>query len=435
LREHDVVSCRDVSKTYRTETGAVAALRDVDVAVPAGSVAAFVGRSGCGKSTLLRLLAGLDGPDAGAIAVAGKDVVALRGRALRTYRRECVTYVAQRAAASLVPHLTVREQLDGADAGLAGALGLAARVDARVDQLSGGEQARAALAVALARRTPLLLLDEPTAELDRASARLVIGALQAAAGEGRTVIVATHDSDLLELATMTVDLAPPHAPASHTRRASVPGDAPAVLAVRDLTKTYDGVAVVDEASLELHRGELGVVLGRSGSGKSTLLMALGGWLRADAGVVEHIGGAAATPRWDRLAYLAQRFALLPELTVRENVELPLRIALVRDAERVTTLLERLALDELAERRPDEASIGQQQRAALARALVRSPAVLLVDEPTSHQDAASAELVWNALTAAADGGTACLVATHEESAALRADRVWRIVDGRVSAADD
>lgn len=138
------------------------------------------------------------------------------------------------------------------------------------------------------------------------------------------------------------------------------------------------------------------------------------------------------PAWDALAYLAQRFALLPELTVRENVELPLRLAHLPGGAPVDSLFERLALAELAERRPDEISIGQQQRAALARALVCSPTVLLADEPTSHQDAASAELVWDALAAAADAGTACLVATHDDEAAPRGDRVWHIADGRVAA---
>jgi len=417
-----------VAKSYVTETGSVAALRSIDLAVGRGGIAALVGPSGSGKSTLLRLLAGLDLPDAGAIEVEAHEVTALHGAPLRTFRRTCVTYVAQRAAASLIPHLTVREQLGGAHVSLARRLEIAHRLDARADQLSGGEQARASLAVALARETPLLLLDEPTAELDRDAAALVMGVLADAAGEGRTVVLATHDPDLLRHATTTVDLAPPRtAPATERRR--VDARAAAALEVRGLSKAYDGVEVVHDVSLELRAGELGVLLGRSGSGKSTLLMAAGDWLRPDAGSIE-VAAPGVVPPWRRIAYVAQRFALLPELSVLENVELPLRLAGSRREGATTALLAQLELDELADRRPHEISIGQQQRVALARALVLRPAVLLADEPTSHQDAGSADLVWAALASAAAGGTACLLATHEEASAARAHRVWRIADGRV-----
>ena len=160
------------------------------------------------------------------------------------------------------------------------------------------------------------------------------------------------------------------------------------LEVRGLTKAYDGVEVVHDVSLDLRAGELGVILGRSGSGKSTLLMAAGGWLRPDAGSIE-TAGRELVPPWRRVAYVAQRFALLPELSVLENVELPLRLAGAPRDGTVAALLAQLDLAELAERRPHETSIGQQQRAALARALVLRPAVLLADEPTSHQDAESA----------------------------------------------
>jgi putative ABC transport system ATP-binding protein len=183
---------------------------------------------------------------------------------------------------------------------------------------------------------------------------------------------------------------------------------------------------VDDASLRIGSGELAGLLGRSGSGNSTLLMAAGGWLRPD-------GGSVSLPglRWHETAYLAQRFGLLPELSVAENVGLPLRLTGTEDDGLVAGVLARLGLDGLAGRLPAETSVGQQQRTALARCLVSQPAALLADEPTSHQDAASAELVWRALDHACAAGTACLVATHDEAAARQADRVWHIADGRVS----
>jgi putative ABC transport system ATP-binding protein len=435
LPEGVAIACTSVSRTYATPAGRVEALTDVDAAFAAGTLGALVGPSGCGKSTLLRLLAGLDAPDAGSIAAGGIDVGALRGRDLRRYRRGTVTYVAQRAAANLVPHLTLREHLEaGAGTDLLERLGLTHRLDARAGQLSGGEQARAALGIALARPTPLLLADEPTAELDREAAAHVLEALRAVTTAGRAVIVATHDPELVEAADATVVLerAWPATPAARPNGTSERG--PAALEARNIVKTYGSARVVDDATLDLAQGELGILLGRSGSGKSTLLMAAGGWLVPDDGSIRVAGaGLAGPPPWERLSYVAQRFGLLPELSVAENVALPLRLAGLRDDDRVRGLLDLLGLQELAGRTPPETSVGQQQRTALARALVRRPAVLLADEPTSHQDGGHAERVWGALRAACAEGTAALVATHDPAAAARGDRVWEIADGRLAAA--
>ena len=142
--------------------------------------------------------------------------------------------------------------------------------------------------------------------------------------------------------------------------------------------------------------------------------------------------SAAGRHWRDLAYVPQRFGLVPELTVRENVDLPARIAQVPGT--TEALLERLDLAELADRLPAEISIGQQQRVAVARALCVRPRALLVDEPTSHQDGSSAERVWAALADAVAEGTGCLVATHEPDARARAHRAWLIDGGRLFAAE-
>jgi putative ABC transport system ATP-binding protein len=131
-----------------------------------------------------------------------------------------------------------------------------------------------------------------------------------------------------------------------------------------------------------------------------------------------------------VAYVAQRFGLLRELSVGENIALPLRLGGGRHAVPDEALAEALGLDELLARDPLETSLGQQQRIAVARALAVRPSVLLADEPTSHQDARSADQVWAALRSACTAGTACLGATHDERLAARADRVWLIEDGRV-----
>jgi putative ABC transport system ATP-binding protein len=432
LPEQPLIVCRAVSHVYRSKGGSVEALHGVDFAMQRGAVAALVGPSGSGKSTLLRLLAGLDVPRAGTIMVDGRELTTLPRRDLRRHRRETVSYIAQPPAANLIQHLTLREQLrDPADLPLVRELGIEQRLDATPEELAGGEQARAALAVGLSRRAPLVLIDEPTAELDRRTAERVIDVLGAVCARGRSVVVATHDPDLLAIATTTLQLgtAKPRAAVRPTLQRA---RSPAVVAADGVTKRYGGAPVIEGISLRLAAGELGVVLGRSGSGKSTLMMVLGGWIPADAGSVRVPGTEAGDlPRWSCTSYVAQRFALLAELSVAENVELPLRLAGGSDSDRVTSLLELLDLSAVAHHYPGQTSIGQQQRTALARALVTAPAAVLADEPTSHQDVRSADRVWTALADASTAGTACLVATHDDAAAERADRLWRLTDGRLA----
>ena len=409
-----------VAKNYDTESGQVAALDAVDAVIPARATTALVGVSGSGKSTLLRLLAGLELPTAGRVVLDGADPARLDRRELLRFRRDRVAYVSQRAADNLFPHLTIAEHAPRAPRELFEQLGVAHRLHGRASQLSGGELARAAFAVALARDAPVVIVDEPTAELDRESAETLLGAMSAATERGTTFIVATHDPDVLAIADHIVELergrnagAPPvvAAPPPH-------GDGRIVLQRENLNVNYGSTRALADVAIELREGELAVVVGRSGSGKSTLLMLLGGWLE----------GSGSAPSWSEVAYVPQRFGLVPELTVHENVELPARLG--KSAADTGLVLERLALGELANRYPAEISVGQQQRVAVARAVNVRPAILLVDEPTSHQDARSADLVWSALAWAAEQGTSCLVATHEPDARLRAHRSWTIENGRL-----
>ena len=422
----EAVGFRGVSRTYRTGGASVEAVHGATGSFARGTIGALVGPSGSGKSTLLRILGGIDLADGGEARVEGVDLTALRGRGRRRYRRDVVAFVSQRAAASLVPHLTVREQLGRGGRELLSSLGLDSRLDAPAHELSGGEQARAALAVALSRGTPVVLLDEPTAELDRPSAAFVTAALRRTARAGRTVLVATHDPGLVGAADATVELRAPQLPLTDDERAPRALGTEAIRLER-VTKRYRGTAAVDGATLSVRRGELAILLGRSGSGKSTLLMVAGGWASPDAGLV-NVPGAG----WEETSYLAQRFGLLAELTIAENVALPFRIARNDDAGRVADVLERLGLEGLGNRLPAQTSVGQQQRAALARAVVVEPEALLADEPTSHQDAHSAARVWATLAHACARGTACLVATNDLEAARHADTIFRIESGKVAA---
>jgi putative ABC transport system ATP-binding protein len=230
----------------------------------------------------------------------------------------------------------------------------------------------------------------------------------------------------------------PHAARTPVRPAAHDGEplATAEGVGKEYRRGPDTIHAVRDATLDLRRGELAALVGRSGSGKSTLLALLAGLQTPDTGRIRYRLSSpdpAALP-WRELAFLPQRFGLLPELGARENVELPARLAgeLDERGDWIETLIARLGLAELADRPPHETSIGQQQRTALARALVLQPAVLLADEPTSHQDAGWRDEVWAVLEQAAERGTSCLIATHEERVADYATRVWRIDGGAVRA---
>jgi ABC-type lipoprotein export system ATPase subunit len=198
--------------------------------------------------------------------------------------------------------------------------------------------------------------------------------------------------------------------------------------------------VLDGASLHARAGELVAVVGPSGSGKSTLLHLLGALDAADAGRIM-IGGERLDGRSEReltalrrrqIGFVFQFFHLIPELTGAENVLLPTRLpGAARGAPaRGRALIAHLGLQEAARRRPHELSGGEQQRLAVARALVMDPPVLLADEPTGNLDAASGVIVLGLLRAAAAEGRTVLTVTHETTVTAAADRVLTLVNGQL-----
>ena len=216
-----------------------------------------------------------------------------------------------------------------------------------------------------------------------------------------------------------------------------------VVSARGLVKVYGqgraAVRVLDGLDLDLQAGELVAVTGRSGSGKSTLLNVIGALDRVDAGRIELCGvrldraseRELAPLRRDRIGFVFQSFHLLPELTGLENVLLPTRLNGRRPSrERAVELVRQLGLGAAAERLPVVLSGGEQQRLAIARALVNEPQLVLADEPTGNLDAESGRDVLELLRAIADEGRAVLLVTHEAEATRRADRVLRLVDGRL-----
>jgi ABC-type lipoprotein export system ATPase subunit len=201
------IECVDVFKIYKRAELEVVALRGLDLSVAEGEYIAVVGSSGSGKTTLLNLLAGLDRPSAGQLSVGGRDLLNMPEKDLVAYRREAVGFVWQNVGRNLLPYLTAREnvELPQAIAGvspsrraersmeLLDALGVAPQARRRPFQLSGGEQQRVGIAVALANAPPLLLADEPTGELDTRTGEAVLTALGTVSRTlGVTVVLVTH---------------------------------------------------------------------------------------------------------------------------------------------------------------------------------------------------------------------------------------------------
>jgi ABC-type lipoprotein export system ATPase subunit len=208
LDERGLIVCDNLVKIYKVADIEVVALQGLDLVVERGEFIALVGASGSGKSTLLNVLGGLDVPSAGRAVVAGFQLAELGPREQTRYLREVIGFIWQQTARNLLPYLTAAENValpmvfDGVpdDVRRTRALellrmvGLADRADHRPDRLSGGEQQRVAIAVALANAPDVLLADEPTGELDSGTAAEIFELLRRLNREtGVTIVVATHD--------------------------------------------------------------------------------------------------------------------------------------------------------------------------------------------------------------------------------------------------
>lgn len=216
-----------------------------------------------------------------------------------------------------------------------------------------------------------------------------------------------------------------------------------VLIATDLVKRYrlesQTVEALRGVSLRVEAGEYVAILGASGSGKSTLLQLLGGIDTPTSGTLELLGTrvdalpdrALTNLRLTRLGFVFQRFHLLPVLSARENVELPMAEAGVAKAERQARARELLAYVGLAHRaghRATQLSGGEMQRVAIARALANAPALLLADEPTGELDAATGAEIMALFRRLNADGTTLVVVTHDESLAAEARRIVRMRDG-------
>ena len=496
--------------TYHYPAQAAPALREVSLDLPSGSFTLVVGASGGGKSTLLRTLNGLvphfyGGVFRGRVRVADADPVVLTPRRMGGHvglvfqdpeAQFVVSTVEDELAFGMenfgVPPAVMRRRIEVA----LERLGIGHLRGRRVETLSGGEKQRVALGAVLTLQPGVLVLDEPTSQLDPQGAADVLAAIDELHREaGLTVVLAEHRVErVVERAThvLTVEggqaavgdpraqlahhpLAPPvtrlgaalgwtpvpltvaeaaqglgireqglgrkEASQSSPSNLSHPqsliphpySPGPPVLALDGVHARYGERTALHGVDLAVRAGEVVALMGRNGAGKTTLLKTAMGLLAAQAGRVSLLGqtvragDTAAVAR--RVGYVPQNpGALLFADTVRDEV------LFTRRVHRLPGLgesLARLGLEDLAAAYPRDLSVGQRQRVALAAVLAAEPRLLLLDEPTRGLDTLQKEGLAALLRGLARDGAAVLLTTHDvELAALVADRVVVLDEGRV-----
>jgi ABC-type lipoprotein export system ATPase subunit len=461
------IEVHDLFRVHQTPEGDAAALQGLSLTIREHETVTVLGPSGSGKTTFLRILAGLDRPSAGIVRVFGTELGKLPGRDVARYRTSTVGYADQHYARALAPELTARE-LVGVELGLAGAtrterlrradellerVGMASKRDALPSELSGGEQQRVAVAASLAHRPRLFLADEPTGELDAASARQVYDTIgELIKTERCTAVIVSHDPESASIADRVVRIRDGRVseeaggtvgdeaivvgkggwlrlPEELLRRSGIGSHASARLDGRDivvssteseapdepkaesvapasnassvaslhkLTKHYGERLVLDGVDADFRSSSLTVVTGPSGSGKTTLLHLVAGLELPDSGEVDVLGtDVAVLDRAGRARFRRDHLGYVgqqPGLvpTLSATENVELALALRGlPPDGARDALVAVGLEERATQRVSRLSTGERGRVAIARALASRPQLLLADEPTSRLDQANA----------------------------------------------
>lgn len=219
LLTENMIECDNLVKIYKTKDLEVLALQGLDLLVKRGELMAIIGNSGSGKSTFLNMIGGLDRPSAGKLYVDGKDLFRMNEKELVEYKKKTVGFVWQNNARNLLPYLTAYENImtpmlfsDEKNKGdrvmeLLDMVGLSHRKNSKLSQLSGGEQQRIAIAIALANRPKLLLADEPTGSVDRNTSDYILDMFRRLNEElGITIVIVTHDKTLTKKVNRVVSI-------------------------------------------------------------------------------------------------------------------------------------------------------------------------------------------------------------------------------------
>jgi len=433
--------------SYWYPGGAKPALRDACLRIEHG-LTVVAGSSGGGKSTLLRIFNGLvphfhGGRIAGNAEVMGLDVIATPTRKMARHvgfvfqdpELQTVYNVVDREVAFGLENTGVpRREIAGRVEEALHAAGVEDLAGRAVRTLSGGERQRVALASAMAMRPSLVVLDEPTSQLDPDGAQMVLAAATNLVDEGRSVIISEHRLErllrhaaglvLVDRGNVTTaepdDWRPPAPSLRPGRVAPAGGEA---WSLEHVSAGFDRRPVLDGVDLAGRAGEIVVLTGPNGGGKTTLLRLIAGSLTPLAGNVWRRPG--------RVAYLPQNPTVLLHLpTVRDEVSFTLERS--GELEQPETILEELGLLPVADRYPRDLSCGERQRAALAAVLGGSPACVLLDEPTRGIDSSARGALVALVARLRDRGASVVLATHDDD--LRdalADRVINVRDGKVA----
>jgi ABC-type lipoprotein export system ATPase subunit len=480
-----MIELDDVFVLYRGAEHDVVALRGLSLKVAAGERVVVNGPSGSGKSTLIKVVTADVLPGAGRAVVLGRDLGQLGAAASRLLRRERIGIITQGSGRDLAPELTCVENV-ALQARLAGVPTATAMADAHAalercrvghladrwpESLSGGEAQRVGVASALASKPGVIVADEPTGELDRVNADVVYDLLaEQAAESGAGLLVVTHDVKANRIADRVVTIRDGRVSselrdqtsllivdergwvripeedrhfAGITDRATtrpfseglvLSGTAPVAMAVgkdqpevgataaagtlllsaRDVSMVINGVTVLAPTTLTLSTGQLTVLSGPSGSGKTTLLGLLGGLGKPSEGTIEQVA-AHTTSIGSSLAGFAE------QVSVTENLQLARQVRGLPHADVLWALAE-LGVERLADRPVGMLSGGERQRVGIARALITDAEVVLLDEPTSQLDEASAARVASILQRLAQEGRAIVCASHDPALVAVADNL-------------
>jgi putative ABC transport system ATP-binding protein len=343
--------------------------------------------------------------------------------------------------------------------------------------ISGGQKQRVAIARALVNDPPLIIADEPTGNLDTVTAQTIFEIFEDLAEQGKTVIMVTHDESLANRFSRQIkisdgkliDHSARNTHAAHTdqtpsikissgsnpfgeinnhssrKNGRSVEEKPAII-LKDVVKTYENAAGKFEAlkgiNLQFEQGQFISIVGKSGCGKSTLLNMITGIDHPTSGKVIVNGediykkseSQRALWRGRNMGVVFQFFQLLPTLTLLENIMLPMDYCQVYNfrerPKRAMELLRMVGLEEQAHKLPGNVSSGQQQSAAIARALATDPPIILADEPTGNLDTRSADTILNLFESLAKEGKTILIVTHDPSLTKRTDKTIILSDGEV-----
>jgi ABC-type lipoprotein export system ATPase subunit len=327
--------------------------------------------------------------------------------------------------------------------------------------ISGGQKQRVAIARALVNDPHLIIADEPTGNLDSVTAETILQIFEKLVAQGKTIVMVTHDESFASRFTRrlqivdgvvsepTGEVKKSNQEHVHILSADRPrnhgSDTPAIV-LRNVEKVYENSAgkfhALKNINLQLNSGQFISIVGKSGCGKSTLLNMVTGIDHPTAGDVmisnEHIYKMSESKRalWrgKNMGVVFQFFQLLPTLTLLENTMLPMDYCnLYPFAERPARALELLrmvGLEDQAHKLPTAVSSGQQQCAAIARALATDPSIILADEPTGNLDTRSAETVLQLFESLAKQGKTILIVTHDPSITQRTDQTIILSDGEI-----